>query len=277
MPDRYAVIGNPISHSKSPLIHAEFARVTQQDLTYETLLAPLDGFAETVAEFARRDGKGVNVTVPFKEEAFHLASRVSARASAAKAVNTLMREDKGWFGDNTDGAGLVRDLAVNLKVSLKGARILLLGAGGAARGVLLPLLLEAPHSLTIANRTPAKARRLQEELREASEFRALAATLSVSGYDELHGAFDVVINATSASLKGDIPSVPQQTFADAELAYDMMYGAGVTPFLEFARTRGARRISEGIGMLVEQAAESFHLWRGVRPPTLELIARLKSF
>ena len=277
MPDRYAVIGNPISHSKSPLIHAEFARVTQQDLAYEPLLAALDGFAEMVAEFVRRDGKGVNVTVPFKEEAFHLASRVSARASAAKAVNTLMREDKGWFGDNTDGAGLVRDLAVNLKVSLKGARILLLGAGGAARGVLLPLLLEAPHSLTIANRTPAKAHRLQEELREASEFVALAATLSVSGYDELHGAFDVVINATSASLKGDIPPVPQQTFADAELAYDMMYGAGVTPFLEFARTRGARRISEGIGMLVEQAAESFHLWRGVRPPTLELIARLKSF
>ncbi|MGH8772558.1 MAG: shikimate dehydrogenase, partial [Burkholderiales bacterium] len=223
MSDRYAVIGNPTSHSKSPLIHAEFARLTKQDLTYSALLAPRDGFAKAVEDFAKQGGAGLNVTVPFKEEAFQLAFSLSARARAAKAVNTLNREAERWFGDNTDGAGLVRDLSVNLQVELGDSRILLLGAGGAARGVLLPLLEERPRSLTIVNRTQARAEQLRDEV--AAEFAALAPLLSVTGYGDLSGAFDLIINATSASLKNDSPPVPKKVFSSARLVYDMMYGA----------------------------------------------------
>jgi shikimate dehydrogenase len=276
MPDPYAIVGNPISHSKSPLIHAEFARLTAQDMTYSALLAALDGFAQTVQEFAAQGGKGLNVTVPFKEEAFRISSRVSARARAARAVNTLKREGEEWFGENTDGAGLVRDLKANLQFELKNAHVLLMGAGGAARGVLLPLLQAQPRSLTIVNRTLAKAEQLQSEAKETGEFADLA-PLSVTGYERLSGQFDLIINATSASLKDTMPPMSNEVFAHARLVYDLMYGVGITPFLKFAHESGAQQIAEGIGMLVEQAAESFHVWRGIRPPTQELIARLKTF
>ncbi|MGH8729164.1 MAG: shikimate dehydrogenase [Burkholderiales bacterium] len=272
MTDRYAVVGNPISHSKSPLIHAEFARLTNQDLTYEALLAPPDGFVQTIADFERQGGRGLNVTVPFKEEAYRFADRLSERAREAKAVNTLKREGEGWFGDNTDGAGLVRDLTMNLEFPLAGSRILLMGAGGAARGVLVPLLREHPRSLTLVNRTQAKAEQLRKEA--LIEFAPL---ISVAGYDELQGPFDLILNCTSASLQGELPPLKRGPFSQARLVYDMMYGAGITPFCQLARASGAERIAEGIGMLVEQAAETFSLWRGVHPPTRELISRLKSF
>lgn len=278
MPGRYAVIGNPITHSKSPLIHAEFARATGQDMVYSALLAPVDGFSRSVAEFARHGGQGLNVTVPFKEEAFRISSHVSERAGAAKAVNTLKREGDKWFGDNTDGAGFVRDLTVNLQFSIQHSRILLLGAGGAARGLLLPLLHERPRSLTIVNRTLAKARQLQSEINAVPELAGAARLLRVSDYHSAGGeTVDLIVNATTTGLKGELPPLPPVVFEWARLVYDLMYGVGVTPFLKLALDSGAQRIADGSGMLVEQAAESFQLWRGIRPPTRDLIARLKTF
>lgn len=274
MTDRYAVIGNPVAHSKSPRIHAEFARQTAQDLSYEAILAPLDGFAATVRTFREQGGKGVNVTVPFKQEAFALlqshGGSISERARLAEAVNTIKFESTGGlFLDNTDGAGLVRDVSVNLGISLSGKRILLMGAGGAARGVVLPLLAEKPDCLLIANRTPGKARDL------AVDFSSHGHVVA-SGFDGLAGqTFDVVINATSSSLKDELPPLPERVFAAGALAYDMMYGKE-TPFLRFARVQGAARLADGLGMLVEQAAESFFLWRGVRPGTAPAIALLKA-
>jgi len=270
MTDRYAVVGNPIAHSKSPLIHAEFARQTGQDLSYTAILAPLDGFAATIRDFQQAGGKGLNVTVPFKQEAWQLASSLSERAQLAQAVNTLKFEDGEISGDNTDGAGLVRDIRENLKVSLEGKRILVMGAGGAARGVLLPLLEQRPAELAIANRTPGRAVELQQQF---------AAYGQVEGgdYAGLAGRqFDVVINATSSSLQGELPPLPAGVFAEGCLAYDMMYGKGLTPFLAFAQEHGAAQLADGLGMLVEQAAESFFLWRGVRPETAPVIAMLKS-
>jgi shikimate dehydrogenase len=267
MSDRYAVFGNPIAHSKSPRIHALFAAQTGQALTYEAILAPLDGFAEAVTAFRREGGRGANVTVPFKEQAYALCDRLSARAEAAGAVNTLKFEADGVLGDNTDGVGLVNDLAGNLGLALEGRRILLMGAGGAARGVVLPLLEKGPAALFIANRTAAKA----EELARRFSFP----TLVGGGYEALAGRrFDLVINATAASLAGDLPPLPAGLFADGALAYDMMYGKD-TPFLAFARGEGAR-CADGLGMLVEQAAEAFHLWRGVRPETAPVIALLRA-
>ncbi len=266
MPDSYAVFGNPIAHSKSPLIHAAFARQTGQDLTYSALLAPLDGFAEAVAAFRRDGGKGANVTVPFKEQAHALATRHTPRALAAGAVNTLLFEADAILGDNTDGAGLVRDLLVNLGREIAGKRVLLMGAGGAARGVVLPLLEQHPASLFIVNRTGEKAASL------ARTFGA-PGNLGGGGYAELQGAFDIVVNATAASLAGDLPPLPDTVFAPAALAYDMMYGRD-TPFLAFARERGALT-ADGLGMLVEQAAEAFNLWRGVRPETAPVIHALR--
>ena len=266
MTDAYAVFGNPIAHSKSPRIHAEFARQTGQDMTYIARLARLDGFAEAVAEFRAEGGRGANVTVPFKEQAFALATRLSERARMAGAVNTLSFEADGLFGDNTDGAGLVRDLTANLGLDLAGRRILLMGAGGAARGVILPLLEQNPAHLVIANRTADKAVAL------ARAFDAGPGTLAGGGYENLAGGFDLVINATAASLAGDLPPLPDDVFAPGALAYDMMYGRD-TPFLVFARIHGART-ADGLGMLVEQAAEAFLLWRGVRPdtgPVLDLL------
>jgi shikimate dehydrogenase len=268
MTDVYAVFGNPIAHSKSPLIHAAFAGQTGQDMVYSARLAPLEGFRDTVLAFIAEGGRGANVTVPFKEQAFALATRRSARAEMAGAVNTLKFEPDGIFGDNTDGAGLVRDLAGNLGVALAGKRILLMGAGGAARGVILPLLEQAPSRLFIANRTADKAVAL------ARSFSAGRDILAAGGYEQLSASFDVVINATAASLAGDLPPLPDEVFAEGALAYDMMYGKD-TPFLAFARDRGAGT-ADGLGMLVEQAAESFYLWRGVRPDTEPVIRMLRA-
>lgn len=264
MIDRYAVFGHPIAHSKSPAIHAAFAAQTGQMLTYEALLAPLDGFAAAIADFAATGGRGANVTVPFKEEAFRLATVKTPRAAAAGAVNTLIFTNEGMAADNTDGAGLVADLTNNLGVRLAGARVLLLGAGGAARGVLGPLLDASTAEIVIANRTPEKAVGLASLFDER---------VSGCGFDSPGGAFDVVVNATAASLAGLLPPVSRSVFGTSTLAYDMMYGRD-TPFLSLARECGAR-CADGLGMLVEQAAEAFFVWRGIRPDTLPVIASLR--
>lgn len=263
MPDRYAVFGNPVAHSKSPFIHAQFAAQTGQDIGYAALLAPLDGFAAAVRSFSAAGGKGANVTVPFKEEAFRLATALTPRARAAGAVNTLSFAGDAIHGDNTDGAGLVRDLTANLGCVIKGRRILLLGAGGAARGVVLPLLDEQPAELFIANRSADKAQAL------AAHFR-----VDGGGFDTLAGRrFDLVINATSAGLGGAALPLPPGVFAPDSLAYEMLYGRE-TPFMAQAQTDGAR-VADGLGMLVEQAAEAFFIWRGVRPATAPVLASLR--
>ncbi|MDP3420595.1 MAG: shikimate dehydrogenase [Thiobacillus sp.] len=265
MTDRYAVFGHPIAHSKSPQIHAAFARQTVQDMTYEAILAPKDGFADSVAAFIAAGGRGANVTVPFKEEAFRLAGRLSSRAERAGAVNTLRFDADGIFGDNTDGAGLVADLTRNLGCVLAGKRVLLVGAGGAARGVIEPLLAQQPAEVVIANRTVSRAQELAALFGHG---------VSASGFDALDTPFDLVINATAASLAGELPPLPPRVFTAATLAYDMMYGRD-TPFLDFARSHGAAT-ADGLGMLVEQAAEAFTLWRGVRPDTAPVIAALRT-
>lgn len=265
MTDRYAVFGHPIAHSKSPQIHAAFARQTGQDMRYEAILAPLDGFVDRVAAFIAAGGRGANVTVPFKQEAFRLAHRLSPRAQHAGAVNTLAFDAGGTVGDNTDGAGLVADLTRNLNCALTGKRILLLGAGGAARGVIEPLLDQQPMELVVANRTVSRAQEL------AALF---GRGVRACSFDATDTSFDVVINATAASLAGDLPPLSPRVFTTGTLAYDMMYGRD-TPFLDFARTHGART-ADGLGMLVEQAAEAFHLWRGVRPDTAPVIAALRA-
>jgi shikimate dehydrogenase len=267
MPDLYAVIGNPVAHSQSPLIHAAFARQTGQHLVYERLLAPKDAFAATVRAFRARGGRGLNVTLPFKGEAFRYATMLSERASAAQAVNTLKFERGVTFADNTDGAGLVNDLLHNLGCAISGRRILLLGAGGAARGVIAPLLLQRPAQFALANRALDKALRLAQ---------AFPGLLEASSYAALAGRqFDLVINATSASLAGALPPLPPGVFARGALAYDMMYGKGETPFLAFARSEGAALLADGLGMLVEQAAESFFIWRGLRPDTAPVLRLLR--
>jgi shikimate dehydrogenase len=258
MTDRYVVIGNPIAHSKSPQIHARFAQQAGEDIAYDHLLAPLDGFDAAVREFIAIGGRGANVTVPFKLEAFALADELSARAQAAGAVNTLTFKEGRIMGDNTDGVGLVRDIVISAGVPVTGKRLLLLGAGGAARGVILPLLSESPAELIIANRTVARA----EELTAQFSHPALKA----SRFEDLSGAFDVVINATSASLSAELPPVPASVFSPQTFAYDMMYGAQPTVFMQMAVSHGAV-VRDGLGMLVEQAAESFFVWRGVRPDT----------
>ena len=266
-PDRYVVIGNPVAHSKSPDIHARFAAQTAQNLQYERLLAPLGGFEEAVRSFIRDGGKGANVTVPFKLDAYALATDLSERARAAGAVNTLAFDGARIVGDNTDGIGLVTDIVRNGGVALNGKRILLLGAGGAARGALLPLLAEKPACLVIANRSVDKAQALAQHFGAGGEVRA-------SDYASLQQAFDIVINATSASLADDLPPVPQRVFAAGSLAYDMMYAKEPTVFLRFAQAHGAA-IRDGLGMLVEQAAEAFYGWRGVRPDTAPVLDALR--
>lgn len=266
--DRYAVIGHPIAHSKSPDIHAAFARQTSQALTYERLLAPRDDFAGTVQALIAAGGRGANVTVPFKLEAFALATTLSERARAAGAVNTLRFDADGIFGDNTDGVGLVTDIVVNAGVAVRGKRVLLLGAGGAARGVILPLLAEQPAQLVIANRSSAKAVAL------AAQFVAHGPVVAQT-FDALDGQFDLVINATAASLADALPPIAGSLFGPHTLAYDMMYGAQPTIFLRFAAQHGAR-VRDGLGMLVEQAAASFLLWRGVRPDTATVLASLRA-
>ncbi len=269
MPDRYAVFGNPISHSKSPQIHAEFARQTGQDLTYAAVLVALDGFAPAVDAFRVGDGRGINVTVPFKLEAFQYAQNLTERARHAQAVNTLIFDGISVLGDNTDGAGLVRDIEHNLGFKIAGKDVLLMGAGGAARGVLLPLLMCKPQSLTIANRTPQKAQDLAQHF-------AAHGTVRASDYVGLAGdRYDLVINATSSSLNDELPPLPPRIMAPGALAYDMMYGKGLTPFLAFAEANKAQTLADGLGMLVEQAAEAFYVWREVRPQTRPVIERLR--
>ena len=271
MPDRYAVIGNPVAHSRSPFIHARFAQQTAQPMEYGALLAPRDAFAATVAEFRAAGGKGANVTLPFKEEAYALCSATSARAKAARAVNTLIFSGSCIEGDNTDGCGLTRDLAQNLQFPVAGRRVLLMGAGGAARGVLLPLLEAGPVTLTIANRSVDKARQLVDDSADTH-----GAILSACGYAELAGkVFDLVVNATSAGLLDAQLPLPKGLYSPESLAYDMVYGRE-TAFLRAARGDGAARNSDGLGMLVEQAADSFFLWRGVRPSTAAVLSELRT-
>ena len=267
MTDKYAVIGNPIAHSKSPQIHMMFAEQTGQGISYETILAPLDGFAATV-ERLRSDGyKGCSVTVPFKFEAFELATELSVRARSAQAVNRLTFKDDSINGDNTDGAGLVRDIEQNLGISLKGKRVLLVGAGGAAFGVAQPLF-KAGSRLSVTNRTIEKAQRMVESFDEEH-------VISIFEYSSLKNeSFDVVINATSTGLSNEMPPLPSTIFAPGALAYDMMYGRK-TPFMKFAREQGAQ-VADGLGMLVEQAAEAFNIWRGVRPDTAPVISKFRS-
>jgi len=269
MTDRYCVFGNPIGHSKSPAIHALFARQTGEDLVYEARLAPVDGFADSVRTFIADGGRGANVTVPFKEAAFDLCDEHRARARLAGAVNTLCFSSGRIVGDNTDGAGLVRDLMGNLGIALGGARILLLGAGGAARGALGPLLEAGPAQVLVANRTAARAVAL------ADQFDGHGVVAGCGFADLGSERFDLVINATSASLAGELPALPAGLFAGGAAAYDMMYGQGDTVFLAAARRDGASRLADGLGMLVEQAAEAFYVWRGVRPETAPVLRALR--
>lgn len=274
MTDRYAVIGNPIAHSKSPLIHKMFAEQTRQDISYEAILAPLDGFKAKVMELREKGYKGCNVTVPFKLQAFNLTLFSKQRAQDANAANTLTFKGQKIIADNTDGAGLIRDIEHNLGFTLQGKRVLLMGAGGAARGVQMPLVLAKIRSLVIANRTRGKADEMlmfgHKHYGELFNLEIAAKSYSDLGDEQ----FDVVINATSSGLTDEMPPLPHGIFAPCALAYDMMYGRE-TPFMKFAREHGAAIVTDGLGMLVEQAAESFYIWRGVRPETAPVSATLR--
>ncbi|HEY5719061.1 MAG TPA: shikimate dehydrogenase [Gammaproteobacteria bacterium] len=268
--DRYAVMGDPVAHSKSPRIHALFAAQTGQRLEYTAERVASGTLAQALAAFAAAGGRGCNVTVPLKQEAWALAAPRTPRAELAGAVNTLRRDRAdGWWGDNTDGIGLVRDLVDNLGEALAGRALLVLGAGGAVRGILGPLLEAGPSRLLLVNRTAARAQAL------AAHFAALG-PVQAGGFELLQqAACDVVINGTAASLHGAALPLPESLGVDGALAYDLMYAAEPTPFLRWAAAHGARRCADGLGMLVEQAAEAFALWRGVRPQTAPVIAELR--
>lgn len=269
---RYAVLGHPVSHSQSPFIHESFAQQTGQHITYEKLLSPLDAFADTARAFAHQGGKGCNVTVPFKFEAPALATQVTARARLAGAANVLGFAPTGWWADNTDGIGLVRDIVQGAGVPVKGRRVLLVGAGGAAAGVLGPLIEALPAEVLVVNRTADRATAL------AVQHSAWAArhgvVLAGGGLLAPQGGFDVVINASSSSLHGGPVPVASTVLAPGALAVDLMYGAAAQPFLVWAQAHGAHA-RDGLGMLVEQAAEAFFLWRGVRPDTPPVLAALR--
>ena len=271
MTDRYAVIGNPIEQSKSPLIHSAFAQVTGQDIEYTKLLAPLDGFAQAVDAFRAAGGLGMNVTAPFKLDAFAYATDLAPGAKMAGAVNAIKFEGDKVYAENFDGVGLVRDLVHNLRCAVQGRRVLILGAGGATRGALMPLLAQAPGEVVIVNRTVAKARELAELAQQHQTGRVPVQGL---GYSDVTGAFDLVLNATSASLTAELPPLPASVFAPGCLAYDLTYGKGLTPFLKLAQQAGVARLADGVGMLAEQAAEAFEWWRGVRPDTAAVIERI---
>lgn len=268
--DRYAVVGNPIAHSRSPWIHARFAQQTQQRLEYSALLVELDAFEQSVAQFFADGGKGLNITVPFKERAWAMAERHSEAARVAGAVNTLYRDaDGALVGENTDGTGLLRDLKQNHGADLRAKRILLLGAGGAVKGVLPNLIAESPSAIYVANRTVEKARALAETAQGEARIHA------VSFADIPREAFDLVINGTSAGLHGDLPAVHSETVNAHTWCYDMIYGVGDTKFQAWAKSLHAAKALDGVGMLVEQAAESFTIWRGQRPQTEPVIAALR--
>lgn len=265
-PARYAVIGHPVAHSRSPQIHAEFARLTGQAMHYARLEAPLHGFTAVLREFLASGGQGANVTLPFKEEAFGLCHLHTKRAKQARVVNTLfVHQDGTLLGDNTDGAGLINDLKRNHQVELVDARILLLGAGGAARGVLPALLAEKPLLIYVANRTPERARKLAAH--------HAGSRITGGGFENLkQQTFDVIINATAASLVGELPPMPADCLNPGAACYDLAYGERPTVFMHWAEQAGAALVLDGWGMLVEQAAESFYVWRGLRPPTATLLA-----
>jgi shikimate dehydrogenase len=270
-PRRFAVAGNPVAHSQSPFIHAEFSRQTGIAVVYERLLCPLDAFGATVKAFAAEGASGCNVTLPFKFEAWELATRRTPRAELARACNTLRFDRDGWVGDNTDGAGLVRDIEGNAKVPLRGARVLLVGAGGGAAGALGPLLECGPAELVVANRTPERAERLVDRHgAAAASTRLLAARL-----DDCGTAFDVVVNASASSVTGTPVPVPERVLRRGTLALDMMYGAPARAFLAWAEAAGAVG-RDGLGMLVEQAAAAFEFWNGVRPQTATVLADLRA-
>jgi len=268
MTDRYAVIGNPIGHTKSPMIHDSFAQACAQDMAYSAIEGPLDGFVAAVRAFRDGGGLGMNVTAPFKLQAYELADERSERAQLAGAVNALKFEAGRIIADNFDGIGLVNDIERNLGVTLAGKRVLLLGAGGAARGAILPFLAQGPAELVIANRSADKALALAQCTQKYGQVRGC-------GYADIgHGYFDLIINATSASLKGELPPVAASVFASTSLAYELLYGKGLTPFLRLAQSTGVAHLADGVGMLVEQAAEAFRWWRGMRPDTGEVIQKL---
>ncbi|MFM0618274.1 shikimate dehydrogenase [Paraburkholderia nemoris] len=272
MTDQYAVIGNPIGHTKSPLIHGLFAQETQQDMSYTAIEGPVepqDAFVRTVHAFVAAGGKGMNVTAPFKLKAFAIADERSERAALAGAANALSFKDGRIVAENFDGVGLVRDIEVNLSLPMAGKRVLVLGAGGAVRGALLPFIAARPAELVIANRDIAKVKALVEQV-------ASSGLLVTCGYGDLEGMgqFDLVVNATSASLTGELPPVPPSVFGPTGVAYELAYGKRLTPFLRLARNAGVLGIADGVGMLVEQAAEAFAWWRGVRPQTRAVIDRL---
>jgi shikimate dehydrogenase len=265
MTDKYAVIGNPIGFSKSPSIHRAFAQATAQDIDYTTIEGPLSGFAEAVDAFRAAGGRGLNITAPFKLNAFAYASECSERAQLAGAANAMKFDGERVLAENFDGVGLVRDVVHNLKTPLKGRRVLLLGAGGAARGALLPFLAQEPAELVIANRNVNKASELAKIGTAKGRVRGCT-------YSELVGdTFDVVFNATSASLRAELPPVPASVFGPGCLAYELAYGKGLTPFLRLAQNAGVLQLADGVGMLAEQAAEAFEWWRGMRPDTSAVI------
>ena len=274
MPDRYAVIGHPIAHSKSPLIHGLFAAATGQDMTYEAIDGGADegGFDRALAAFRAAGGKGMNVTLPFKLQALAAADEASDDARLAGAANAMRFDGDRIEARNFDGVGLVRDIEVNLGLPLKGQRVLLLGAGGATRGALVPIARAGAARIVIANRTAGKAAALAQEMAP----HLPGTVVEGGGFGDLApgDAFDIVINATAASLAGEAPAVPASAFAAGALAYDMVYGKGLTPFLKLAQAAGAARVADGVGMLVEQAAEAFAWWRGVRPDTRAVLQRL---
>ncbi|MDH5358134.1 MAG: shikimate dehydrogenase [Gammaproteobacteria bacterium] len=270
MTDHYAVIGNPISHSKSPLIHSEFARQTGQNIDYIAREVPLDDLSDGLKKLQQKGFKGINITVPFKEQAWQVVNNKSAHAQRAGAINTLVfNEDGSLYGDNTDGIGLCRDLVENNGVKLKGKRLLLLGAGGAARGVIEPLLNYQPVELFIANRTARKAQEL------AKLFSAFG-VIHGGGFDELTGKFDIIINATAASLQGEVPPLPNDILSQNACCYDMMYSNTDTAFITWAKQHGAAKSIDGLGMLVEQAAEAFRIWRGIKPETQSVIKLIRN-
>ena len=268
--DKYAVFGNPIKHSKSPAIHAAFASQSGQAMQYRAVLVAEGGFKRAANNFFAEGGCGLNITVPFKQEAFQFAGRLSDRAQRAGAVNTLSRASDGVIeGDNTDGIGLVRDMIANLGWVVQGLRVLIIGAGGAVRGVLEPLLRERPKEMLIVNRTPGRAEKL------AREFADLGA-LQGGGYDLIgERQFDLVINASSAGLSGEMPDLPATLLTERSCCYDMVYGAEPTPFMRWAAHHAAWAVADGLGMLVEQAAQSFYIWRHVRPETRPVINQIR--
>ncbi len=270
--DKYAVIGNPIEHSKSPQIHQYFAQQTGESIMYEALLSPLDEFKETVEAFRKGGGKGLNVTVPFKQDAFELADELSDYAKRAGAVNTLVfREDGSIYGTNTDGIGIVRDLVENHQSLLSDKRILILGAGGAVRGVLQPLLMQRPAQVFIANRTPERATELAADMQDLAE----NCQLEGGGFADIEGEYDLIINGTAASLQGIMPPIPKTCLVEGVHCYDMMYGGRPTAFEFWCEDNGAAKVMNGLGMLVEQAAESFSIWRGKMPDTRPVLEAMQ--